>query len=70
MLRFPVATMIRFCHNHGLIQVQNRPQWHRGGRGAPVRAAIVQGLDARLNTPVSASSATRRRAHPRGPPSI
>ena len=26
MLRFPVATMIRFCHNHGLIQVSNRPQ--------------------------------------------
>ena len=27
MLQFPVATMIRFCHNHGLIQVSNRPQW-------------------------------------------
>ena len=27
MLKFPVATMIRFCHNHGLIQVSNRPQW-------------------------------------------
>ena len=27
MLQFPVATMIRFCHNHGLIQVTNRPQW-------------------------------------------
>ena len=26
MLRFPVATMIRFCHNHGLLQVANRPQ--------------------------------------------
>ncbi|OYU73399.1 MAG: NAD/FAD-binding protein, partial [Burkholderiales bacterium PBB5] len=25
MLRFPVATMIRFCHNHGLIRVLNRP---------------------------------------------
>lgn len=33
MLQFPVATMIRFCHNHGLIQVADRPQWHtvRGG---------------------------------------
>jgi uncharacterized protein len=33
MLRFPVATMIRFCHNHGLLQVADRPQWHtvRGG---------------------------------------
>ena len=27
MLKFPVATMIRFCHNHGLIQVSNRPRW-------------------------------------------
>ncbi|MDP1888982.1 NAD(P)/FAD-dependent oxidoreductase, partial [Polaromonas sp.] len=27
MLQFPVATMIRFCHNHGLIQVADRPQW-------------------------------------------
>ena len=27
MLQFPVATMIRFCYNHGLIQVANRPQW-------------------------------------------
>jgi len=27
MLEFPIETMIRFCHNHGLIQVQNRPQW-------------------------------------------
>ena len=27
MLEFPVATMVRFCHNHGLLQVTNRPQW-------------------------------------------
>ena len=27
MLQFPVATMLRFCHNHGLLQVTNRPQW-------------------------------------------
>jgi predicted NAD/FAD-binding protein len=27
MLEFPIDTMIRFCHNHGLLQVQNRPQW-------------------------------------------
>jgi predicted NAD/FAD-binding protein len=25
MLRFPIGTLIRFCHNHGLIQVANRP---------------------------------------------
>jgi predicted NAD/FAD-binding protein len=54
MLRFPVATMIRFCHNHGLIQVADRPQWHtvRGGARHYV-AKLLQGIpDARLNTPV------------------
>jgi len=54
MLRFPVATMIRFCHNHGLIQVADRPQWHtvRGGAKHYV-AKLLQGIpDARLNTPV------------------
>lgn len=27
MLAFPIQTMVRFCHNHGLLQIQNRPQW-------------------------------------------
>lgn len=54
MLRFPVATMVRFCHNHGLIQVQNRPQWHTVAGGAHQYVhAILQGLDARLATPVT-----------------
>lgn len=53
MLRFPVATMVRFCHNHGLIQVRNRPQWYTVAGGARQYVqAIVQGLDARLATPV------------------
>ncbi len=54
MLSFPVATMIRFCHNHGLIQIANRPQWRtvRGGSRNYV-AKIVAGLDdARLSTSV------------------
>jgi predicted NAD/FAD-binding protein len=54
MLQFPVATMVRFCHNHGLIQVTNRPQWFtvKGGARHYVDK-IVQGMpDARLNTPV------------------
>jgi uncharacterized protein len=54
MLRFPVATMIRFCHNHGLIQVANRPQWYtvRGGARNYVRKMLEAVPDARLNTPV------------------
>ena len=54
MLQFPVATMIRFCHNHGLLQVSNRPQWHTvvGGARHYVDKIIAGIPDARLNTPV------------------
>ena len=54
MLKFPVATMIRFCHNHGLIQVSQRPQWHTVTGGARNYVTkILAGLDdKRLNTPV------------------
>lgn len=54
MLQFPVATMIRFCHNHGLIQVANRPQWWtvRGGARHYVEKIVAGIADKRLNTPV------------------
>lgn len=54
MLQFPVATMIRFCHNHGLIQVANRPQWWTvtGGARNYVDKIIAGISDKRLNTPV------------------
>ncbi|HYF43631.1 MAG TPA: NAD(P)-binding protein, partial [Ramlibacter sp.] len=53
MLRFPVSTMIRFCHNHGLLQVADRPQWWTVAGGARHYVdKIVAGLpDRRLNTP-------------------
>jgi predicted NAD/FAD-binding protein len=56
MLRFPVATMIRFCHNHGLIQIADRPQWHtvRGGARNYVERLLPTIPDARLNSPVRA----------------
>ncbi|MBL8349945.1 MAG: FAD-dependent oxidoreductase [Burkholderiaceae bacterium] len=56
MLRFPVATMIRFCHNHGLIRIVDRPQWYtvRGGSRHYVRRMLARISDARLNTPVRA----------------
>ena len=56
MLRFPVATMIRFCHNHGLIRVTDRPQWYTvaGGSREYVQRLLVGIPDARLNTPVRA----------------
>ena len=54
MLQFPVTTLIRFCHNHGLIQVTNRPQWHtvRGGSRNYVDKLLRGIPDARLNSPV------------------
>ena len=54
MLQFPVATMIRFCYNHGLIQVANRPQWWTvaGGARNYVDKIIAAIPDKRLNTPV------------------
>jgi len=54
MLRFPIGTMIRFCHNHGLIQVTDRPQWHtvRGGAKHYVQKMLQAIPDARLNTAV------------------
>ena len=54
MLEFPVATMIRFCHNHGLIQVSNRPQWHTvaGGARHYVDKIVAGVADKRLNCPV------------------
>jgi predicted NAD/FAD-binding protein len=54
MLQFPVATMIRFCYNHGLIQVTNRPQWWtvKGGAKHYVEKIISNISDKRLNAPV------------------
>ncbi len=54
MLAFPLATLVRFCHNHGLLQVAGRPQWYtvRGGARRYVRAILAGLDDARLATPV------------------
>jgi predicted NAD/FAD-binding protein len=45
MLACPATTFVRFCHNHGLLQVNNRPQWFtvRGGARQYVRR-IAAGL--------------------------
>jgi predicted NAD/FAD-binding protein len=56
MLRFPIGTMVRFCHNHGLIQLTNRPRWHtvRGGSKHYVQRIVDSIADRRLATPVRA----------------
>jgi hypothetical protein len=54
MLAFPVATMVRFCHNHGLIALTNRPQWRTvpGGARHYVEKILAGIADKRLNAPV------------------
>ena len=54
MLQFPVATMVRFCHNHGLIQVVNRPQWFTvtGGAKHYVQKLLQHIPHTHLQTPV------------------
>ena len=56
MLQFPVATMIRFCHNHGLLRIRQRPQWYTvaGGSREYVQRLLAGIPDARLNSPVRA----------------
>ena len=54
MLQFPAATMVRFCDNHGLLQVNNRPQWFtvQGGAKHYVQAILSRIEHTHLNTPV------------------
>ncbi|MFZ4537328.1 NAD(P)/FAD-dependent oxidoreductase [Propionivibrio sp.] len=54
MLDYPLATFVRFCRNHGLLQVLNRPLWRtvRGGAREYVKKLAVTIDDIRLNTPV------------------
>jgi uncharacterized protein len=58
MLAFPVATFIRFCHNHGLLQLTGRPQWRtvRGGSRNYVKQLLAAIPGQRLATPVTSVS--------------
>ena len=54
ILQFPAATFLRFCLNHALLQVNNRPPWRTvlgGGRAYVARIAATLD-DMRLSTPV------------------
>ena len=56
MLDTPLATFVRFCQNHGLLQVFDRPMWRtvKGGGRDYVRKIAAQLSDIRLACPVSA----------------
>ncbi|WP_283780757.1 FAD-dependent oxidoreductase [Cupriavidus sp. U2] len=56
VLRFPAATFLRFCLNHALLQVRNRPQWRTvaGGAREYVRRIAAHLDDIRLGVAVRA----------------
>lgn len=56
MLDFPALTLIRFFHNHSLMQVFDRPMWRtvRMGSREYVKAVLKTVKDIRLSCPVTA----------------
>jgi len=51
---FPLLSFIRFCRNHGLLQIRDRPQWRTvtGGGREYVAKIAAQLRDVRVSTPV------------------
>lgn len=49
MMSYPLATFARFCHNHGLLRVNDRPQWLtvRGGSREYVKRLAASLQDVR-----------------------
>ena len=62
ILAFPLPAFVRFCHNHGLLQIFDRPRWRTvvGGGRAYVERIVAALPDVRVATPVLA---VRRHAH-------
>ncbi len=60
MLDFPAASFIRFCQNHGLLQITHRPQWKTvaGSSREYVRRLAAGVGDVRLNSPVESVART------------
>ena len=56
MLDMPLATFVRFCRNHGLLQIFDRPTWRtvRGGGREYVRRVASELDDIRIACPVRA----------------
>ncbi len=55
ILDMPLSTFVRFCQNHCLLQVADRPMWHtvKGGGREYVKKIAAQLDDVRLNCPVT-----------------
>lgn len=59
MLAYPFQTFVRFCHNHGLLQIMNRPQWMTVAGGSRNYVSMLldgirsHGGQIQLETPVT-----------------
>ncbi len=55
MLAYPLTTFVRFCHNHGLLQISDRPRWFtvRGGARQYVERIAARLHDVRCGEPVA-----------------
>lgn len=56
MMAFPLSSFVNFCHNHGLLQVSDRPQWQtvKGGARQYVDKILPVIAHTCLNTQVQA----------------
>jgi len=54
MLDYPLTTFVRFCHNHGLLQIFDRPRWRTvaGGGRSYVQRILRDVGDVKVATPV------------------
>ncbi|MFZ6672842.1 NAD(P)/FAD-dependent oxidoreductase [Undibacterium sp. Xuan67W] len=62
MMSFPLSSFVRFCHNHGLLQVNDRPRWQtvKGGARHYVEKILKLIPKKYLNTPVLSIHRTPR----------
>lgn len=57
MLQFPARTFVRFFHNHGLLTINDQPQWYTVTGGS---REYVRKLTATLGQPVRVNTAVKR----------
>lgn len=61
MMGFPMKSFARFCINHGLLKLKNRPQWFTVDGGSKTYVQILSDLfkdKIKLNTPVTSIKRT------------
>ncbi|PPC94324.1 MAG: FAD-dependent oxidoreductase [Methylotenera sp.] len=66
MLDFPARFFVRFFHNHGMLTVNNRPQWRTiTGGSASYVAALTENFKhkIRLNTPIESVRRLKNAVH-------